>query len=275
MILLMNRLQRNSSSIRLWWGSALCTGGIHVYLLLLLSAHSVPVTQTQDSPIAVMLKLSAEPEYTPNSQQNPVVGIAQDFSEPEIEQQENQPEDVSDSLTIPEQPDALLVVAKKEPVKAVRVQPKAVTPRKPVVEKKQQNPGKQLPPAAASSSTLSGESHQVAAAANSDSIHNQQIKMNWRSRLQGHLLSFKRYPPSARKQRKQGVATVRFMVNHNGYVSSAQLINSSGTSTLDREALAIIQRAQPLPKPPAEMLVHGLTTITLPIDFNIKNKIPR
>ncbi len=271
MILLMNRLLRNSSNIRLWWGSAFCTGGVHIYLLWLLSAPFVPVILTEDLPAAVMLMLSSDPEFTPNSQQTPAVGLSQDFSEPEIEQQESQPEEVNDTLTAPEQPDALLIVAKKEPIKADRPQQEAVKPRKPVVEKKQQNPSKPSPPAVASSATLSGESHHVAAAVNSDSMHNRQAKINWRNRLQGHLLDFKRYPPGARKQRRQGSATVRFVVNKDGRVLSAQLINSSGTAILDREALATVQRAQPLPKPPAEMLTHGQVKITLPIDFNIKN----
>jgi periplasmic protein TonB len=90
--------------------------------------------------------------------------------------------------------------------------------------------------------------------------------------LQGHLVEFKRYPPRARKQRQQGIATIRFVVNKDGHVLSAQLIKSSGAAILDHEALALIKRAQPLPKPPTELLLHGQITLALPIGFDLKNK---
>lgn len=65
---------------------------------------------------------------------------------------------------------------------------------------------------------------------------------------------------------------IRFVVNREGYVLSSQLIKSSGVAILDREALALIKRAQPLPKPPTELLSHGQITLELPIGFDLKNK---
>ncbi|EEQ05353.1 TonB domain protein [Yersinia bercovieri ATCC 43970] len=50
------------------------------------------------------------------------------------------------------------------------------------------------------------------------------------------------------------------------------MIKSSGVAILDREALALIKRAQPLPKPPTELLSHGQITLELPIGFDLKNK---
>ena len=207
-----------------------------------------------------------------------MVGIQQTFNEPEVEPQDAQPEDVSNLLTAPEQPNAVLLVEKEveiteeEPVKIKRPQQQVMKPRKPVIEETPENRNKPSPPAAVASTTLSGESHQIAAAANSDSLYKQKVKMNWRSRLQGHLVEFKRYPPRARKQRQQGIATIRFVVNKDGHVLSAQLIKSSGAAILDHEALALIKRAQPLPKPPTELLLHGQITLALPIGFDLKNK---
>ncbi|WP_186369490.1 energy transducer TonB family protein [Yersinia bercovieri] len=274
----MMKIQQDNSRILLWLGSALFASCVHLYLLWWLSTPAVAVTSPFQYPMAVMLGLSAEPEFTPNVEQNPVVGMTQNLSEPIVEPAESQPEQVSELLTAPEQSNASLVVekerevVKKEPVKAKWPQPEVSKPRKPVIEETAVNRSKPSPPAATTSTTLSGESKQIAAATNSDSLHVQQIKMNWRSHLQGHLMGFKRYPPIARKQRQQGTAMIRFVVNREGYVLSSQLIKSSGVAILDREALALIKRAQPLPKPPTELLSHGQITLELPIGFDLKNK---
>ncbi|CNH16353.1 putative TonB protein [Yersinia kristensenii] len=262
----------------LWWGSILFTSGIHVSLIWLLSNTFMLPPSTEVSPVAMMLALSTEPEFTQNLEQDPVVGITQNINEPIVEQLENQPEDISDMLTAPEHSNASLIVerkvetAKKEPTKVKRLQQKVMTPRQPISEPISESPSKPSAPAAATSTPLSGESHQVAAAANSDSAHNQKSKMNWKSRLQGHLAGFKRYPLSAKKQRQQGTANIRFVVNTEGYVLSAKLIKSSGIAALDQESLAMIKRAQPLPQPPAELLSNGQVTLTMPIGFELKNK---
>ncbi|WP_172668043.1 energy transducer TonB family protein [Yersinia kristensenii] len=270
--------RQDSGNMMLWWGSILFTSGIHVSLIWLLSNTFMLPPSTEVSPVAMMLALSTEPEFTQNLEQDPVVGITQNINEPIVEQLENQPEDISDMLTAPEHSNASLIVerkvetAKKEPTKVKRLQQKVMTPRQPISEPISESPSKPSVPAAATSTPLSGESHQVAAAANSDSAHNQKSKMNWKSRLQGHLAGFKRYPLSAKKQRQQGTASIRFVVNTEGYVLSAKLIKSSGIAALDQESLAMIKRAQPLPQPPAELLSNGQVTLTMPIGFELKNK---
>ncbi len=262
----------------LWWGSILFTSCIHVSLIWLLSNTFMLPPSTEVSPVAMMLALSTEPEFTQNLEQDPVVGITQNINEPIVEQLENQPEDISDMLTAPEHSNASLIVerkvetAKKEPTKVKRLQQKVMTPRQPISEPISESPSKPSAPAVATSTPLSGESHQVAAVANSDSAHNQKSKMNWKSRLQGHLAGFKRYPLSAKKQRQQGTASIRFVVNTEGYVLSAKLIKSSGIAALDQESLAMIKRAQPLPQPPAGLLSNGQVTLTMPIGFELKNK---
>ncbi|MFL4558141.1 energy transducer TonB [Yersinia kristensenii] len=270
--------RQDSGNIMLWWGSILFTSGIHISLIWLLSNTFMLPPSTEVSPVAMMLALSTEPEFTQNLEQDPVVGITQNTSEPIVEQLENQPEDISDMLTAPEHSNASLIVerkvetAQKEPTKVKRLQQKVMAPRQPISEPISESSSKPSAPAVATSTPLSGESHQVAAAANSDSAHNQKSKMNWKSRLQGHLAGFKRYPLSAKKQRQQGTASIRFVVNTEGYVLSAKLIKSSGIAALDQESLAMIKRAQPLPQPPAELLSNGQVTLTMPIGFELKNK---
>ncbi|MDA5499830.1 energy transducer TonB [Yersinia aleksiciae] len=270
-------IRQNNSRILLWLGSALFASCVHVYLLWRLSSPAVAVTPPYPYPAAVVLGLSAEPEFTPNVEENPVVGMTQNVSEPAAESSNIQPEQVSE-LTAPEQPNAFLIVekkreiVKKEPIKAKRPQPDAIKPRKPISEETTVNRSQPSPPAATTSTALSGESKRMTAATNSDALHVQRIQINWRNRLQGHLMGFKRYPPMAKKQHQQGTAVIRFVINKEGHVLSAQLIKSSGVAILDHEALALIKRAQPLPKPPTELLSHGQITLALPIGFDLKNK---
>lgn len=88
----------------------------------------------------------------------------------------------------------------------------------------------------------------------------------WEGRLLAHLEQRKRYPAEARARRLQGVAHVRFTMDRQGRVLSAVLDRSSGHASLDREALALLQRAQPLPLPPAETPGERITLI-VPVDF--------
>lgn len=88
----------------------------------------------------------------------------------------------------------------------------------------------------------------------------------WQSRLLAHLERHKRYPAEARARRLQGVAHVRFTMDRQGRVLSAALEHSSGHAALDREALALLQRAQPLPAPSAETPGERIT-MTVPVDF--------
>jgi protein TonB len=74
---------------------------------------------------------------------------------------------------------------------------------------------------------------------------------NWKTQLVAKLERAKRYPSEARGD--QGTAQLAFSVDRQGGVHNARITHSSGSSALDHETLALIQRAQPLPPPPPEM----------------------
>ena len=92
---------------------------------------------------------------------------------------------------------------------------------------------------------------------------------SWQSRVLGHLAHFKRYPGDARQRKRAGAAWVRFQVDRDGKLLASELITSSGTVLLDREALQVLERAQPLPAPPASVLRQGTVTVTLPVSFKL------
>ncbi|MCI5074042.1 energy transducer TonB [Oricola sp.] len=88
----------------------------------------------------------------------------------------------------------------------------------------------------------------------------------WQSRLLAHLERRKRYPSGAKRRREQGVAYVRFTIDAAGNVKSARLARSSGFPELDREVVAMVRRASPVPAPPPGV---G-RTITVPVRFRLK-----
>ena len=73
----------------------------------------------------------------------------------------------------------------------------------------------------------------------------------------------------AQQRREQGVAYLRFTLNRAGMVLRFALERGSGHELLDQEALALIQRAQPLPAPPSEI---GRETLELvvPLRFHLR-----
>ena len=109
----------------------------------------------------------------------------------------------------------------------------------------------------------------VAAPLNSDSTAQAQAKLSWESQVKGMLNRVKRYPADAKRRQRSGAPVVSFVVDAQGRVADVVLKTPSATASLDREALAVILRAQPLPSPPAEMLRQGKIAVTMAVDFNL------
>lgn len=89
----------------------------------------------------------------------------------------------------------------------------------------------------------------------------------YRARLQSHLARFRIYPVGAQNAGDQGVVFLHFVMDRDGRVVRAWLETTSGVAEIDREALAAVMRAQPLPTLPAgwpEQL-----DISLPVSFKL------
>jgi protein TonB len=87
-------------------------------------------------------------------------------------------------------------------------------------------------------------------------------------RLLAQLNRFKQYPRAARQARIEGVVMLHFVMDTQGKVLSFEIARSSGRPVLDTEALALIQRAQPLPAIPADYPTRTLDAI-VPIEFSL------
>jgi protein TonB len=87
-------------------------------------------------------------------------------------------------------------------------------------------------------------------------------------RVLAQLNRFKQYPRAARQARIQGVVMLHFVMDADGKVVSSDIAKSSGRPVLDAEALALIQRAQPLPALPADFPTRTLDAV-VPIEFSL------
>jgi protein TonB len=92
---------------------------------------------------------------------------------------------------------------------------------------------------------------------------------SWEGEVLGRLARFKKYPPAARSRGTQGQVVIAFTLDGQGRVLDANVDKSSGSSLLDRAALAAVREAQPLPAPPADKLRNGTITLRAPFVFNL------
>ena len=100
----------------------------------------------------------------------------------------------------------------------------------------------------------------------------QAAKASWEGTLLAHLGKYKKYPVSAQNRGKQGTNRLRFIVDGEGNVLSFELVGSSGTELPDKATLEMIRRAQPLPKPPADMLTNGSIEIVAPFVYSLERR---
>jgi protein TonB len=88
---------------------------------------------------------------------------------------------------------------------------------------------------------------------------------SWQRMLVAQLERHKRYPPQARG--KVGEARLAFSIDRGGRVITSRIVHSSGSDALDREALALLQRAAPLPPPPPGLSDDRLSFV-VPIRYH-------
>jgi protein TonB len=110
---------------------------------------------------------------------------------------------------------------------------------------------------------------QTTPAAGAASARRQRAEVSWQKALVSHLNRFKRYPDGARARGSQGSVLVEFTIDRSGHVVASRVLQHSGSASLDDEAIAVLKRASPLPRPPTE-LTGELFPLTLPIQFRIK-----
>jgi periplasmic protein TonB len=92
----------------------------------------------------------------------------------------------------------------------------------------------------------------------------------WMRAVTDRVGQFFYYPPDALSARIFGVAMVHFVVRRNGQIDRLAIGKSSGNEGLDKAAIDIMQKAQPLPPIPDRMHTDRVDG-TLPINFGVRS----
>ena len=218
------------------------------------SIASAPLIMVDLAPLAVAPQ-TAPNEVPPGPQQ---VESEPEKTAPPVEQKVELPpqQQVAERAELPPPQPQVAVTPPPEP--------KPPEPRKDTKPKRKQHASLTSAPSPADS-----KAERAAAPAPGAGARNSNALPSWKSELMARLERAKRYPAEAQSRGEHGVAQLAFSVDRSGGVHHAHIVKSSGSSLLDRETLALVQRAQPLPPPPAD-LPGAQITVTVPIRYNIR-----
>ena len=143
-------------------------------------------------------------------------------------------------------------------------------PRRPVVHHTKEKPRPErhasisaAPPAA------ERRAARAASPAEGPTVHDPNAAMNWKSRLVAQIERHKQYPAEAQARGEQGVAQVAFGVDRHGGVHGVRVVHSAGSAVLDRDALAWVARAAPLPPPPSDVS-GALIPVVVPLRYSVR-----
>lgn len=89
-------------------------------------------------------------------------------------------------------------------------------------------------------------------------------QITWQKELLAHLDKYKQYPPDRTHQSAEIV--IRLTLDRTGRVIGADVGKSSGDSAFDHAALAMVEKASPVPPPPPLVADEGLV-FSLPVIF--------
>jgi protein TonB len=88
----------------------------------------------------------------------------------------------------------------------------------------------------------------------------------WEARVGAKLQKLKHYPAASMSLHEEDQVVVHFVIDRNGKVLLSEVVRSKGFARLNGEAVDLVRRASPLPKPPPE--VQGETIErSVPIEF--------
>lgn len=92
---------------------------------------------------------------------------------------------------------------------------------------------------------------------------------SWQRSLAAHLERYKRYPPQAQARGENGIVNLVFSIDRQGHVVNSHILHGSGSQILDEETLAMLKRAEPLPRPPSNIADNQLSFV-VPVRYNAK-----
>ncbi|RDJ25115.1 TonB family protein [Bosea caraganae] len=148
-------------------------------------------------------------------------------------------------------------VVERKPVPP-KPKPKLVERRKPVERQKPKMEQAAAPPPSAAAAAA--PSSAIASLGRAEATPDEMAA--WRGRVSAHISRFARQVQ--RRVPSVVIVPIAFSVDRGGQMLVARLARSSGDAELDAAALAILQRANPVPAPPAG---RGTIALTIPVRF--------
>lgn len=88
--------------------------------------------------------------------------------------------------------------------------------------------------------------------------------------LAREIAKYKQYPRIAQMRNWQGEAMLELQLDANGNLVSSRIHQSSGFEVLDKQALEMVKKASPFPRPP-EALRGRSFTIQVPVSFRLED----
>ncbi|MGY3036908.1 protein TonB [Bradyrhizobium sp. USDA 4354] len=254
----------------LWVSGAAFTLALHAAIAAWL-LRSEPVVAAADAPpTAVMIELADTPQaaMTEMNELTPALRTVEENVAQLEQKQEEVPKDPLPEPTVEPEPEPVEQVIKEKPhLEKVEVSLPLAAPK---MEKPKQKPKPRKENAATAEAAIRAQARAQqasrTAAAQTASGASSLSPANWQSLLMGHLERYKRYPSGAQSRGEGGVAYVRFTIDERGNVLSASLARSAGSAELDREVVALVHRASPVPAPPA----GAKRSITAPVRFSTR-----
>ena len=220
-------------------------------------------TSTEVPPDSVAREMQTGVEKAPEKPEE-VAEKAEPLPEPEkpVEETKVEPEPEKPVDMNPEPQAELAILPPPRPVEKTGEKPE---------EKKKEVKKKPQPRRAVLASAPSSADRRAdrAAAPNAGANRDSNALPNWKSRLFAQIERYKRYPAEAQSRGDRGVVRLAFSVDRQGGVHNARVVGSSGSHILDRETLAMIERASPLPPPPAD-LPGSRIAVVVPISYSIR-----
>ncbi|ABD27258.1 TonB-like protein [Novosphingobium aromaticivorans DSM 12444] len=87
---------------------------------------------------------------------------------------------------------------------------------------------------------------------------------DWQKQVSRIIASKQTYPRTAQMRGEEGTARVKVYIGAGGAIERTELVSASGSTSLDKEALAMPTRAGTVPPPPG-----GATAVIVPFTWKL------
>ena len=238
-----------------WGGSFVFIVGVHISVIAAALYWQPSVTPSSTPPMAAIMVDLAPVPLAPDTPENArdTGPVQKEVPPPPIPEPEPEIEPLPE-LPVIEKAQAILP-PKPEPIDEP---PEPVEQELPA-QQDSAPPAIEAPPAPEPAAPMDG----------AVSLLPSQATATWQSVLLGHLEQHKRYPRLARRNRQEAIVYVRVSINRDGTVIDYRLERPSTYEALNRETLALIARAQPLPPPPQDT-VSDIVEFVVPVEFFLR-----